>query len=350
MTGTELRTEVAREIRRVLRESVRTDSDLEAALRTAGKITSRKALTDAERTAMLIKVSTTAKASDGERIYRTELLGCLKCHAIGGAGGLVGPDMISLGASAQPDYLLDSLLNPNAKVKENYNTTVVATVDGLVIAGVQIQKSEKSLTLRTAENKVVEIAVDQIEEQSQGVSLMPEGLVDALTDAEIASLVRFLSELGRTPDYTLSRSRLIRSWQVVMPTDQAIFVLNRMSFSQVAANNPDFTWNPRYSVVSGQLPMDAVPTMTARGVTVGFVRCEVNVTTAGRIGFRVNSVAGLEVRVDGVPMEAASEFSSTLNAGLHTITMTIESAKRSAPLQLELVDVAGGGNAVVVNH
>jgi|GEM_PF-3787720 len=64
--------------------------------------------------------------------------------------------MISLGASAQPDYLLDSLLNPNARVKENYNTTVIATVDGRVVAGVQIQKSEKTLTLRTADNKIVE--------------------------------------------------------------------------------------------------------------------------------------------------------------------------------------------------
>ena len=135
-----------------------------------------------------------------------------------------------------------------------------------------------------------------------------------------------------------------------MPTDQAYFVLNRMSFSQVGANNPDLTWNPRYSIVSGQLPLDAVPTMTARGVTVGFARCEINVTTPGKIGFRVNSAAGLEVRVDGVPMEAAAEFSPTLNAGLHTITFTIEPAKRSDPLQLELVDIAGGGNAVVVNH
>ena len=143
LAGRELRTDVARDILRVLRESGRTDADLENALRTAGRITSRKSLTAEERAAMLTKAATTARAADGERIYRNEQLGCLKCHAIGGAGGLVGPDMISLGASAQPDYLLESLLNPNAKVKENYHTTVVATVDGRVVAGVQIQKSEK---------------------------------------------------------------------------------------------------------------------------------------------------------------------------------------------------------------
>jgi len=97
----ELRTDVARDILRVLRESGRTDADLENALRTAGKINSRKSLTTEQRAAILAKATSTAKAVDGECIYRDEQLGCLKCHAISGAGGLVGLDMISLGASAQ---------------------------------------------------------------------------------------------------------------------------------------------------------------------------------------------------------------------------------------------------------
>ncbi len=348
LAGKELRTDVARDVLRVLRESGRTDGELENTLRTVGKIASRKSLTAEERTAILQK-ATMAKASDGERIYRNEQLNCLKCHAIGGSGGLVGPDMISLGASAQPDYLLESLLNPNAKVKENYHTTVVATVDGEVFAGVQIQKSDKTLTLRTAENKVIEVPVADIEEQTQGVSLMPEGLVDNLTDDEIAALVRFLSELGRTPEYTLSKSRIVRSWQVVLPTNDAYHQLNRTSFSKVAANDPAFTWSARYSTVAGSLPIDVIPAMKVRDVPVGFAKCEINVTTPGKIAFRVNSTAGVEIRIDGLPMEQAVDFSTTLTAGLHTATLTIDTSKRTEPLQLEIVDSANGGNAELVN-
>jgi hypothetical protein len=246
--------------------------------------------------------------------------------------------------------LLESLLNPNAKVKENYHTTVVATKDGEVFAGVQIQKSEKTLTLRTAENKTVDVAVDNIEEQSQGVSLMPEGLVDNLSDDEIAALVRFLSELGRTPEYTLSKARLVRSWQVVLPTPEAYHQLNRTSFSQVAANNPGFTWSARYSRVSGALPINVIPAMKVRDVPVGFAKCEINVTTPGKIGFRLNSIAGTEVRIDGVPVNAATEFASELTAGPHTVTFTIDTAKRSEPLLMELTNTEGGGNAELVNR
>ncbi|MFN9977166.1 MAG: L-sorbosone dehydrogenase, partial [Phycisphaerae bacterium] len=103
---------------------------------------------------MLASVAASGNASEGERIYRSEQLGCIKCHSIAGAGGQVGPDMVSLGASAQPDYLLDSLLEPNAKVKENYHTTVIVTTEGKVLSGIQIQKSKEETRLRLADNSV----------------------------------------------------------------------------------------------------------------------------------------------------------------------------------------------------
>lgn len=50
-----------------------------------------------------------ADAHRGEAIFRRQELQCSKCHAIAGAGGRVGPDLISVGASAQVDYLVESL-------------------------------------------------------------------------------------------------------------------------------------------------------------------------------------------------------------------------------------------------
>jgi putative heme-binding domain-containing protein len=347
LSGTKLEPTTARDVLRVLRESGRAEPDLENAIRAAGHITSRKTLSDNEKAALLTKVQS-ADPRLGERIFRTEQFNCLKCHAVGGAGGRVGPDMISLGASAQPDYLLESLLNPNAKVKENYHTTVVATTSGEVIAGVQVQRSPATLTLRTAENRTVDIAVTDIDEQSQGVSLMPEGLVDALTDDELASLTRFLSELGRTPDYTLSKRRLIRSWQVLLPTPEGYTRLHRTSFSQVAANDPAFSWAPKYCTVAGALPLDAIPALEFRGAQVGFVRCDVNVTTPGKIAFRINSPAGLEIRIDGVPVPSATDFTADLSDGRHTLTISLQRSQRTDPIELELIDGAGG-NAELVN-
>ncbi|MEY3173617.1 MAG: hypothetical protein RLZZ436_1531 [Planctomycetota bacterium] len=346
-----LETAVALEVLRVLRESGRSDATLEATLRTVGSIPARKSLSPEARAAILTKAATSANAATGEAVFRSPQLGCLKCHAIGAAGGLVGPDMISLGASAQPDYLLESLLNPNAKVKENYHTTVIATTSGQVIAGVQIQKSDKSVTLRTAENQVVVVPAADIEESGQGVSLMPEGLVDALTDDDLAALVRFLSELGRTPEYTLSKLRLVRSWQVLQPTPEGLQKISRTSFSAAATGDPAFTFTPQYSLVSGALPLAEVPVLRLREQSVSFVQTRIQVTTPGKIGFRVDRPDGLEIRIDGVPMPADAEFSAELAAGNHVLTVTIDRSKRSDTLNLQLTDETGAGigNAEALN-
>ncbi len=65
-------------------------------------------------------------AARGEAIFRRAELNCFKCHAVGDAGGQVGPNLVSLGATAQLDYVINSLLDPNKNVKEGFTTVVVA--------------------------------------------------------------------------------------------------------------------------------------------------------------------------------------------------------------------------------
>src|SRR5207247_9360567 len=76
----------------------------------------------------------------GELVFRRKELQCLACHAIGGAGGQVGPDLTSIGARAQPDYLVESLLLPNRAIKEGYHTLDVTKLDGKIVSGVKVRE------------------------------------------------------------------------------------------------------------------------------------------------------------------------------------------------------------------
>jgi putative heme-binding domain-containing protein len=93
--------------------------------------------------------------------------------------------------------VIDSVLHPAKNVKEGYNTLVVLTADGRVVTGIPVSRTGTELVLRTAEDKVVSIRTDDIDEESPGASLMPQGLVDGLSQQELADLVRYLSQLGR---------------------------------------------------------------------------------------------------------------------------------------------------------
>jgi putative heme-binding domain-containing protein len=337
--------DVARDLLRAIRESGQAAPQLESTVMKIGMLTSRKSITAEQKAALLAAVDQ-ASAADGELIYRNDKFGCLKCHAIGGAGGQVGPDMISLGGSAQPDYLLESLLNPNAKVKENYHTVVVVTVDGKLQSGIQVQRSQESIVLRNADNQLVTIPAEDIDEVAQGLSLMPEGLVDVLTDQELASLVRFLSELGRTPEYTLSRRQLARTWDVLLDTPDAAFRLRRTSYAQAASDDPVFQWQRRYSTVAGHLPLNDVPQVSVRNRSaagsrgVSFARCNLVVETAGTVGLKLNSGEGLELRLNDVPVDIEQLMTVNVEPGTYRLTFTIDQALRTEPLQLELAEEA----------
>lgn len=355
LTNTSMDAAVARQLLSVVRESGRAAPELEAALKLAGRLTSRKSISPEERTRLLALSRNEASAESGEVIFRNVKLGCLKCHAIGGAGGKVGPDMVSLGGSAQPDYLLESLLNPNAKVKENYHTVVVATAEGKLLSGVQVKQSKQEVVLRTATDELVSIARKDIEEIAQGVSLMPEGLVDTLTDQELADLVLFLSELGRTEDYKVGLRQLARTWQFMQPTDAAAFRLRRTSYAMAATDDPSFEWSKCYSMVSGQLPMSDIPSVSVRNRVasgnrgVGFVRTYIAAETAGSLQLKLNDLTGLKLRINDVPVDLEAVIVVELPVGTHRLTFTVDQAVRSMPLELEIVEDGTTAIAKFVN-
>ena len=138
-------------------------------------------------------VRETGNPQRGEAVFRRAETLCLRCHAISGAGGQVGPDMTSLGASAQIDYLVESILVPNKAVKENYHSLVIETKSGKVLNGVKIRENGTELVLRNAEDVELSIPIADIEERVNGGSIMPAGLTDTLTEQELIDLVRFLS-------------------------------------------------------------------------------------------------------------------------------------------------------------
>lgn len=127
----------------------------------------------------------------GEAVFRRPELGCQQCHALGGAGGKVGPDLSGIGTSAQLDYLIESVVLPSKVVREGYTTAVVVTNDGKAYTGVVRRESPTELVLRDPLRDEIVIPVKDIDEKKVGGSLMPEGLDHSLTDAELADLVRF---------------------------------------------------------------------------------------------------------------------------------------------------------------
>ncbi|QGJ70576.1 L-sorbosone dehydrogenase [Planctomycetales bacterium 10988] len=279
----------------------------------------------------------------GEAIYRRAELNCMQCHAIGGAGGKVGPDISGIGGSAQVDYLVESLVLPNSKIKENFHSVVVLTDEGQVLTGIQVQKDDEILTLRNAENKEIEIPLDSIDESMPGRSLMPEGLVDKLTEREITDLVAFLAALGKQEAFRVEPQPYVRSWQKLKADADAKFVLRRTRHATAAQDHPQMTWLSTFSKVDGSLPLEELGTLEPRRETppTSFARFFFETQNPGKIDLTLEDPTGLLLYLDGYPLQPQGE-NVTLDCepGVHQITVEINQAERSSDLRILFRDSA----------
>ncbi len=326
---------------RVAKAAGQPDAALIAALTKSGGLgEGRKMFAGKELEAFLSDVAKTGDPARGEKIYRRTESACQKCHAIAGAGGLVGPDFTSIGASAQADYLIESLLSPNAKIKEGYNSLIVSTADGKVVTGIKLRETKNELVLRDAEDKEVVVPVADVDSRKDGKSLMPDGTTEALTRAELVDLVRFLSELGKGK-YAASAGRVVRRWQVVQPTKEMFTIANRDRVAALANPKAVLSWLPAYALVSGDLPLDELPKFRphVNGPYFSVVRFQLDVTSAGKVKLLVPEPGGLSLWLDGVPVDVAKEVVLDVQPGVRTLTLSVDRDARQAPLRLELDEV-----------
>jgi putative heme-binding domain-containing protein len=129
----------------------------------------------------------------GRRLYSE--LDCAACHAIGGMGAAVGPDLTNVGLRYTVQNLARAIVEPNAEVPDIYRQTTFLA-GGRSITGRFTNMTADTISVTTDMRdpaSVVKLRRNEIESQKLSpVSPMPEKLLDTLNAAEVASLFRFL--------------------------------------------------------------------------------------------------------------------------------------------------------------
>ena len=279
---------------------------------------------------LIAEVARQGDAARGERVFRRPDLNCMKCHAVAGAAGGVGPELSAVGSSSPVDYLVNSIMIPDQAIKEEFHTKVVQTTDGRVFHGIVADKDDKRLILREATGELRTIPADEIDDSKDGGSLMPKGLVNFLTRAEFVDLLRFLSELGKPGPYAIHTTPTIQRWRLFKPSLADPIEAYRAGAGQ---------WLPVYALTPGTLPLDELAA-EAKGPVL-YLRGQVNVTAAGRVEFRLGSADGVSAWVDDRPVTPGASFGAELEPGVHTLTLRVDTGARKAPLKVEVVKPEG---------
>jgi putative membrane-bound dehydrogenase-like protein len=132
-------------------------------------------------------------AARGQAVYTRA--SCVNCHS--GAQAL-GPDLRGVTGRFSRADLFTAIVQPSRDISPRYRTTMIETANGQVYQGLVIYEAVDSLILQTGPATTVRLTNQQIASRRvTDTSLMPAGLLDKLTDRDIADLYAHLKSLAK---------------------------------------------------------------------------------------------------------------------------------------------------------
>jgi hypothetical protein len=196
------------------------------------------------------------------------------------------------------------------------------------------------LNLRDATGRLITIPVEEIEEEAEGRSLMPQGLTRLLTRDELLDLVKFLAELGRPGRYALPAAPTIQRW-LVAAADGATAAQSPPDKPPAAAPATILAYHDgslpvaeAAAAVRGPGDNGAASSRPALPAAV-VLRGEIAVTQAGPLLLAVAGPADARWFLDGRPLEVVgprAEVPVTLSSGRHEVQVRVQvPAAQDAP-------------------
>ena len=147
----------------------------------------------AEISAWLKRLDGPADPAAGRRVFfHPKLAGCFRCHRVEGRGQEVGPDLSTIGRT-EPRHILEAILQPSNLVAPHYQAWRIETATGKVYTGMLVKTDLDEYTYLDAQGNRFKLNTrDIVESQPLPASIMPDGLVNLLTDQEVRDLLAYL--------------------------------------------------------------------------------------------------------------------------------------------------------------
>ncbi|MEN9635872.1 MAG: hypothetical protein RL077_4276 [Verrucomicrobiota bacterium] len=120
---------------------------------------------------------------------------CASCHQLFGRGQSVGPDLTGSGRK-DLEYLLLNIVDPNSSVPADYRIAAITLKDSRVLSGSIISESPQSLTVRLQNSQTTVDRADVKSIERLPISLMPAGLLEAMSVTEVRDLFGYLMSDG----------------------------------------------------------------------------------------------------------------------------------------------------------
>ena len=128
---------------------------------------------------------------EGKKIF---LQACAVCHKLFGEGNTIGPDLTGMDRK-NTDFMLANIVNPSSYIRPEYVSYQAETKDDQVITGLMVESTPAAVVLLDSTNQRHTLSRNQIKDLKElQISLMPEGLLEALKPQQLMELFSYLQK------------------------------------------------------------------------------------------------------------------------------------------------------------
>lgn len=160
---------------------------------------------------LISELNKTRNKNDDLSVYREALFGgkwrngfnifnynataqCVRCHAVNGAGGDVGPPLDNIANTLSREELLEALVLPSKRLAPRYGNVILTLDNDQTVVGILEKETKTELTLRTSEAEPLVIPATRIKTRENVISSMPP-MGEVLGKRALRDLISYLSSL-----------------------------------------------------------------------------------------------------------------------------------------------------------
>ncbi len=146
---------------------------------------------------------------NGKAMFSASL--CSNCHTIKGVGGVAGPDLTQLGTRFSYKDMLESIIEPNKTISDQYGATVFFLKEGGSVVGRMISQDDNKYIISQNPfdpGTTREIAKkDVLRTRVSEVSPMLPGMINRLNSEELKDLLAYLKSGGNAQDTIFAKKK-----------------------------------------------------------------------------------------------------------------------------------------------
>ncbi|MBL9115877.1 MAG: c-type cytochrome [Verrucomicrobiaceae bacterium] len=134
----------------------------------------------------------------GEDMFKAT--SCATCHRFNGSGGSIGPDLTGSGNRYTMRDFLENIIDPSKVISDQYETHEIKKTDGSVVIGRVMGEEGGKLNVSSnpfAPQDLTSIPASEVaSKKPYTISMMPPGLINALSQDELLDLVAYVMSGG----------------------------------------------------------------------------------------------------------------------------------------------------------